>query len=65
MYKLIAIILAAMPLVLFLRTILKGQSKKRSQAVSDFKKLIDYAVWAMLVLIGCGLIYSIVSLILN
>ena len=65
MYKLIVIILAAIPLVLFLRTIFTGQSKKRSQAVSNFKKHVDYLVLAMLFLIGCGLIYSVGKLILN
>jgi len=65
MYKLIGIILAAVPVVLFLRTIFPGRSKKRSQAVADFKKRFDYFLWAMLLLIGCGLVYSIGKLILN
>ena len=65
MYKLIAIIMAAIPVVLFLRTILGGRSKKRSQSMSDFKKQVDYLVWAMLFLIGCGLVYSLVRLMLN
>jgi hypothetical protein len=62
-YKLISIILAAIPVILFLRTILMGQLK-RSQAVSDFRKQIDYLVWIILILIGCGLVYSIGKLIL-
>lgn len=52
MYKLIGIILAAAPIVLFLRAILKGQLKKRSQGLSDFKKQMDYLVWAILFFIG-------------
>jgi len=63
MYKLISIILAAVPIILFLRTILKGQLK-RSQAMSDFRKQVDYVVWIILILIGCGLVYSIGKLIL-
>ena len=39
-YKLIGVILAAVPIVLFLKAIM-GQSRKRSQAVSDFKKHMD------------------------
>jgi hypothetical protein len=58
-YKLIGIILAAAPIVLFLRAILKGQLKKRSQGLSDFKKQMDYLVWAILFFIGCGAAYSI------
>jgi hypothetical protein len=65
MYKLIAIIMAAIPVVLFLRTIFAGRSKKRSQSMSDFKKQVDYLVWAMLFLIGCGFVYSLARLMLN
>ena len=64
MYKLIGIILTAIPAFLFIRAVLTGQSKKRMQALSDFKKHIDYLVWVMLFFIGCGLVYSIVTLIL-
>ena len=63
MYKLMAIILAAMPVILFLRNVFMGQLK-RSQAVSDFRKQVDYLVWIILILIGCGLVYSIGKLIL-
>jgi len=63
MYKLISIILAAIPVILFFRNTLMGQLK-RSQAVSDFRKQIDYLVWIVLILIGCGLVYSIGKLIL-
>jgi hypothetical protein len=65
MYKLIGIMLAAVPIVLFLRAIFTTQSKKRSQAVSKFKKQIDYLVWAILFLIGCEVVYFIGTLILN
>jgi uncharacterized protein YjeT (DUF2065 family) len=65
MFKLISIILAAIPVVLFLRAIFPGQSKKTSQAVSDFKKQVDRLVWMMLFLIGCGILYSIATLVLN
>jgi hypothetical protein len=63
MYKLISIILATIPVILFLRSIFIGQLK-RSQAVSDFRKQIDYLVWIILILIGCGLVYSLGKLIL-
>jgi putative exporter of polyketide antibiotics len=65
MYKLIGIILAAIPVVLFLRAIFTTQSTKRSQAVSNFKKQVDYLVWAILFLIGCEVIYLIGTLILK
>jgi hypothetical protein len=62
-YKLIAIILAAAPIVLFLRAIFMRQSKKRPQAVSDFKRQMDYLVWVILFVIGSGVVYSIGKLI--
>jgi hypothetical protein len=62
-FKLIGIILAAAPIVLFLRAIFKGQLKKRSQPLSEFKKQMDYLVWVILFFIGCGVVYSIGKLI--
>jgi ABC-type phosphate/phosphonate transport system permease subunit len=64
MYKLIGFILAAIPVVLFLRAMFKGQVRKPSQAVINFKRQIDYLVWAILVLIGFGVAYSIWKLFL-
>ncbi len=64
MYKLIGIILALIPVVLFLRSMFMGRSK-RSQAVSDFKRQVDYLVWVILLLIVGGIIYSLARLILN
>lgn len=63
MFKLIGILLAIMPIVLFLRAIFFGRSKKTSQAVSEFKKQLDFAVWVILFFIGCAVVYSIGKLI--
>jgi hypothetical protein len=65
MYKLIGIILVSIPVVLFLRTIFTAQSKKRSQAVSNLKKQVDYLVWVILFLIACEVVYFIGTLILS
>ena len=65
MFKLIGLIVAAIPVVLFLSALFAGPWKKRSQAISDFKKRVDYLVWVMLFLIGCEVVYVIGSLILN
>ena len=63
MYKLITILVAAIPIILFLRTILFGRSKAMKLAVSDFRKQIDYLVWVILLAIGCGIVYSVGKLI--
>jgi hypothetical protein len=65
MYKLISIILVLIPVVLFLRTFFTTRSKKRSQAVSNFKKQLDYLVWVILFLIACEVVYFIGTLILS
>jgi uncharacterized membrane protein YbjE (DUF340 family) len=62
MFKLIGLLVAAMPVILFLRAVFMG-SKKRSQAVSNFKKQVDYVVWVILFFIGCGVVFSIGKLI--
>jgi uncharacterized membrane protein YbjE (DUF340 family) len=62
MFKLIGIVIAAMPVILFLRAMFMG-SKKRSQAVSNFKKQVDYVVWVILFFIGCGVVYAVAKLI--
>jgi hypothetical protein len=38
-------------------------SKRRSQAVSNFKKQVDYAVWVILVMIGIGAVFAIGKLL--
>jgi len=62
MLKLIGIIVAALPVIVFVRAIFMG-SKRRSQAMSDFRKQVDYAVWAILFMIGVGLVFSVGKLI--
>jgi hypothetical protein len=62
-YKLITILVAAIPIVLFLRAIFPGQSKAMKQAISDFRKQIDYLISVILVAIACGIIYSLGTLI--
>jgi len=62
MLKLIGIIVAALPVIVFVRAIFMG-SKRRSQAMSNFRKQVDYAVWAILFMIGVGLVFSVGKLI--
>jgi hypothetical protein len=64
MLKLIGIIVAAMPVILFVRAMFMG-SKRRAQAVSNFRRELDYAVWVILLMIGLVLVLSIGKLILD
>jgi hypothetical protein len=63
MYKLIAILVAAMPIILFLRTVFFKRSKVMREASSAFKKQVDYLVWAIMFLVACALLYAIGTLI--
>jgi hypothetical protein len=63
MYKLIAILVAAMPIILFLRTVFFRQSKVMKEASSAFRKQVDYLVWMILFLVACALVYSIGTLV--
>ena len=63
MFKLITILVAAIPIVLFLRSIFSGRSKAVKQAASDFRKQIDYLVSVILVAIACAILYSVGKLI--
>ncbi len=65
MLKLILIVAAAIPLFLFLKTVFFGKSKVTKQALSDFKKQIDYLVWALMFVIGCIIVYAIGMLIFS
>ena len=64
MYKLITILVAAIPIILFLKkTIFFGKSKVMREASAAFRKQVDYLVWGILALVGCALVYSVGSLI--
>jgi hypothetical protein len=62
MLKLIGIIVAALPVVLFVRAILMG-SKQRTRAVSQFRKQVDDAVQVILLVIAVVVVISIGKLL--
>lgn len=63
MYKLITILAAAIPLILFLKTAFFGKSKVMQQASAQFRKQVDYLVWAIVFLVSCALLYSVAVLV--
>jgi predicted permease len=62
MSKLIAILVAVIPIILFLKNIF-GRSQAMKRASSELRRQIDYMVWAILFFILCGIVYSVVNLI--
>ncbi|MCX7310927.1 MAG: hypothetical protein NTV56_04210 [Alphaproteobacteria bacterium] len=63
MVKLITILAAAIPIILFLKTMFFGKSKVMQEASATLRKQVDYLVWGILALVGCALVYSVGSLI--
>ena len=63
MLKLITILAASIPVILFLKNVFFRRSKVMQQASAEFRKQIDYLVWGILFLVGCVIIYSIGRLI--
>lgn len=51
--KLIAVISAAIPLILFLRAIFARRPSKLGAAMREAKKQIDLAIWIFFGIIGC------------
>jgi hypothetical protein len=62
MSKLIAILIAVIPIILFLKSVF-GRSQAMKRASSELRRQIDYMVWAILFFILCGIVYSVVNLI--
>ncbi len=63
MLKAITLLAAAIPIILFLRNLFFKKSKVLQQASAEFRKQIDYLVWGILFLVGCGIVYSFGRLI--
>jgi hypothetical protein len=63
MLKLITILAAAIPVILFLKTVFFGRSKVMREASSAFRRQVDYLVWGILFLVACALLYSIGAMI--
>jgi hypothetical protein len=59
LFKLIAFIAAAVPLILFVRSVFfrrplrLGEGTRLGEGLKEFRKQVDLAVWIFLGLIGC------------
>ncbi len=63
MLKAITLLAASIPIILFVKNIFFRRSKVLQQASAEFRKQVDYLVWGILALVGCGLVYSIGRLV--
>ena len=63
MFKLLILLASAIPILLFLKNMFFNRSERFKKASADLKRQIDYFVWTILILAGCGIAYSLFKLI--
>jgi len=63
MLKLITILAALIPVILFVKNVFFRRSKVLQHASAEFRKQVDLLVWGILILIGLGLLYSVGRLV--
>ena len=57
-FKIIAFVAAAVPIFLFVRSIFFRRPTRINEGFKEFKKQSDLAVWILLFLIGCIVIFA-------
>ena len=63
MFKLLVLLVSAIPILLFLKNMFFSRSERFKKASADLKRQIDYLVWTILILVGLGILYSLFKLI--
>jgi hypothetical protein len=63
LFKIIALIMAAVPLILFLRSIFFRRPTRLGARMKELKKDFDFAVSAFLVLVGCVVVFALGNLV--
>jgi hypothetical protein len=58
LFKIIAFIAAAIPLILFVRSIFFRRPTRFSEGLKEFRKQVDFAVWIFLGLVGCVVAFA-------
>jgi hypothetical protein len=56
--KLIAFLAAAIPVILFLRTVLFRRPTKVGATLREFKKQVDLAIYIFLAIVGCVVAFA-------
>jgi hypothetical protein len=57
--KIIALISAAIPLILFLRSIFIRRPSKFGAAMREFKKQVDTAIYIFIGIVGCVVVFAL------
>jgi hypothetical protein len=53
LFKIIAFLAAAIPIILFVRSVILRRPSRMREGLQEFHKQADIAVWACIGLIGC------------
>jgi hypothetical protein len=59
LFKIMAFVVAAVPIFLFLRSVFFRRTTRASEGLKDFKKQADLAVSIFLILIACAVIVTV------
>ena len=63
LFKLIAFLGAALPVFLFIRTVLLRRSTRTAASLKEFKRQLDYVTTVFLVAVGCVLAYAVAEIV--
>lgn len=63
LFKIIAFLAAAIPVVLFVRSVLFRRPSRMREGVQEFRKQADLAVWACIGLIGIVVAFALGKLV--
>jgi hypothetical protein len=63
LFKIIAFISAAIPLILFVRAVFFQRTTRLGAGFKEFKKQIDLAVWIFLGVVGCVVVFALGKLL--
>ena len=63
LFKLIALVAAALPVVLFVRSVFFRRPTRLSAALQEFKKEVDFAVYVFIGLVSCTVVYAMGKLL--
>jgi hypothetical protein len=60
LFKIIIFLTAAIPVILFVRSMFfRGRPNRLSAGLAEFKRNVDLAVWIFLGLIGCVVVFAL------
>ena len=63
MTKLLMLLVAVVPVVLLVNRLFFRRSAKMQKALSEFRRQVDYASWALLAIVAGAIVFALAKLI--